>query len=131
MNFSYDYVALYDGTSESAPLIIQHCGQNLPVPNIFYSTGNKMFIRMKADGSVTSKGFSANYTTACGATITTSGSGDLMSPNYPNAWETGGDCTWTIVGSTQSMYFFCIIFTYFSTSLFLKRVNLRYNFCFC
>ena len=47
-NCSYDYVALYDGTSENDPKIIQHCGQNLPTPTAtFYATGNKMFIRMK------------------------------------------------------------------------------------
>ena len=101
-NCSYDYVSLHDGTSEADPLIIQHCGQNLPVPNVFYSTGNKMFIRMKSDGSVPAKGFLANYTTACGATITTSGSGDLMSPNYPHGWELGGNCSWTIIGTTLS-----------------------------
>ena len=91
--------------------IVLHCGQDVPMPNVFYSTSNQMYVRMKADGSVTSKGFLANYTTSCGATITTSGSGDLMSPNYPHAWESGGDCTWTIVGSTQStslFYFFPI-----------------------
>ena len=54
-----------------------------------------MYVRMKADGSVTSKGFLGNFTRACGATIHTSGEGDLSSPNYPHAWENGGDCTWT------------------------------------
>ena len=69
---------------------------------MFYSTGNKMYIRMKADGSVTSKGFLANFTRACGATIHTSDSGELVSPNYPHAWESGGDCVWTIIGTTFS-----------------------------
>ena len=102
-NCSYDYVALYDGSAESDPLIIQHCGQTVPSPNVFYTTGNKLYIRMKADGSVTSKGFLANYTRACGGVIeTAAGSGDLMSPNYPHPWQTGGDCTWTIIGQTSS-----------------------------
>lgn len=101
-NCSYDYVALYDGESEESPLIIQHCGQSVPSPNIFTSTSNSLYVRMKADGSVTSKGFQANYTWACGATIVTSGQGDLMSPNYPHPWEQGGNCTWTIVGETLS-----------------------------
>ena len=61
-NCSFDYVALYDGDSEDAPQIVVHCGQNVPTPNLFTSTSNKMCIRMKADGSVTSKGFYANYT---------------------------------------------------------------------
>ena len=61
-----------------------------------------MYVRMKADGSVTSKGFLGNFTRACGATIHTSGEGDLSSPNYPHAWENGGDCTWTIIGGSLS-----------------------------
>ena len=61
-NCSYDYVALYDGANSSAPLIIQHCGQTVPEPNTFTSTGNQMYVRMKADGSVPAKGFKANYT---------------------------------------------------------------------
>jgi hypothetical protein len=40
----------------------QHCGQNVPTPNLFTSTGNQMYVRMKADGSVAAKGFIANYT---------------------------------------------------------------------
>ena len=40
-NCSYDYVALYDGANESAPLIILHCGADVPSPNIFRSTGNQ------------------------------------------------------------------------------------------
>ena len=58
-NCSYDYVALYDGPSEQDPLILLHCGQNVPTPNTLYSTSNKMYVRMKADGSITSKGFLA------------------------------------------------------------------------
>ena len=61
-NCSYDYVALYDGADETAPPIVAHCGQNLPTPNLFTSTSNKMYVRFKADGSQSAKGFSANYT---------------------------------------------------------------------
>ncbi len=62
-NCSWDYVALYDGANESSPLIIQHCGSDVPRPvNVFRSTGNQMYVRMKADGSVPAKGFKANYT---------------------------------------------------------------------
>ena len=82
--------------------IVLHCGQDVPTPNVFYSTSNQMYVRMKADGSVTSKGFLGNFTRACGATIHTSGEGDLSSPNYPHAWENGGDCTWTIIGDSLS-----------------------------
>ncbi len=38
-NCSFDYVALYDGANESAPLILLHCGAQLPDPPTYSSTG--------------------------------------------------------------------------------------------
>ena len=72
-NCSYDHVALYDGNSTDAPLLLMHCGRDLPNPALIKSTSNQMFIRLKADGSVASKGFKANFTRGCGATIVTEG----------------------------------------------------------
>ena len=41
-NCSYDYVALFDGANESAPLLLHYCGNDVPSPvNIFRSTGNQ------------------------------------------------------------------------------------------
>ena len=54
-------MALYDGPNSTSPLIIRHCGQSKPDPDTFVSTGNQMYVRLKADGSVAAKGFSANY----------------------------------------------------------------------
>ena len=59
---SYDYVALYDGPDETSPIITKHCGQTKPDPDTFVSSGNQMYVRLKADGSVSGKGFKANYT---------------------------------------------------------------------
>ena len=60
--YSYDYVALYDGPNDTSPLITRNCGQTKPDPNIFVSTGNQMYVRLKADGTVAGKGFKANFT---------------------------------------------------------------------
>ena len=43
-NCSYDYVALYDGSSESAPLLLQHCGQDVPHPNVINTTSKSNFL---------------------------------------------------------------------------------------
>ena len=43
-----------------------------------------MLVRLKADGSVASKGFQANYSRGCGARLVTEGSGALHSPGYPH-----------------------------------------------
>ena len=37
----------------------------------------------------------------CGARIVTEGQGELTSPNYPHQWESGGNCSWVIVGASQ------------------------------
>ena len=55
-------MALYDGPNNTSPVLIRHCGQTKPDPDTFVSTGNQMYVRLKADGSVAGKGFRANYT---------------------------------------------------------------------
>jgi cubilin len=54
-------VALYDGPNDTSPLITKNCGQNMPNPDTYASTGNQMYVRLMADGSVAGKGFKANY----------------------------------------------------------------------
>lgn len=61
-NCTFDYVALYDGPSLNDPEIARFCGNTLPDPPIVRSSSNKMFVRLKADGSVAARGFLANYT---------------------------------------------------------------------
>ena len=58
-NCSYDYVAMYDGTvNTDTPLLLMHCGRDLMIK----STSNQMYVRLKADGTVASKGSKANFT---------------------------------------------------------------------
>ena len=95
-NCSYDYVALYDGVSTDAPLLLLHCGKELPSPAVISSSGSQMYVRMKADGSVASKGFKANFTRGCGATLVTDGEGELTSPDFPQQWTSGWSCDWSI-----------------------------------
>lgn len=62
-NCTFDYVGVYDGPSLDDPEIARFCGSSLPDPPIIRSTSNQMYIRLKADGSVSARGFLANYTT--------------------------------------------------------------------
>ena len=62
-NCTWDHVALYDGPDSEAPLITMQCGDSLPSPAKFSSTSNQMFVRFKADGSYSLKGFKASYET--------------------------------------------------------------------
>ena len=102
-NCSYDHVAIYDGNSTDAPLLLMHCGRDLPSPAKIKSSSNQMFVRLKADGSVASKGFKANFTRGCGATIVTEGEGVLTSPDWPHVWsQTRDTCDWVIRGSRDT-----------------------------
>ena len=54
---------LFDGGSQSDPLIMKVCGASLPSPSTVVSSGSKMLVRMSSDGSVNSRGFNASYIT--------------------------------------------------------------------
>ena len=103
-NCSYDHVAVYDGNSTDAPLMMLHCGRDLPSPSLLRSSQHQMFIRLKADGSVASKGFRANFTRGCGALIVTEGEGSLTSPDWPHTWQRshGDGCDWIIRGERDT-----------------------------
>ena len=102
-NCSYDHVAVYDGNSSSAPLLLVHCGQDLPSPSVYKSTTNQMFVRLKADGTVASKGFKADYNRGCGARIVTGGQGVMESPDWPHSWQDlGTTCDWIIAGASHT-----------------------------
>ena len=101
-NCSFDHVAVYDGNSTDSPLLLLHCGQNLPDPSVISSSGNQMYLRLKADDSISSKGFKANFTKGCGARIITDGEGELTSPGYPGFWAENGNCSWIIQGFQET-----------------------------
>ena len=56
----YDYVELYDGADENAPLVGRYCGNKAP-GTTFQSSGTDMFVLFRSDGSVTDTGFKAFY----------------------------------------------------------------------
>ena len=41
-NCSYDSVRLYDGNSTAAPLLLTHCGPELPQPAVVLSSGHQV-----------------------------------------------------------------------------------------
>ncbi|XP_068206241.1 LOW QUALITY PROTEIN: cubilin-like, partial [Palaemon carinicauda] len=95
-NCSYDAVSVYDGDSTDALEILQHCGASLPSPATLKSSGNSLTVRLRADGTMGAKGFIANYTRGCGATIDVNleASGELSSPYYPHAYIPMVNCSW-------------------------------------
>ncbi|KAK7065275.1 hypothetical protein SK128_012047 [Halocaridina rubra] len=93
-NCSYDYVSVYDGNTTSAPELLRHCGDT--IPSAIISTGNTVTIRLKADESMSGRGFVANFTRACGATVDVNmdESGELHSPQYPYLYTPRLNCSW-------------------------------------
>ncbi|XP_070174131.1 cubilin-like [Littorina saxatilis] len=69
-------------------------------PPVITSSSNRLLLKFHSDGSTAGTGFSANWTTACGALITDT-SGKIMSPGYPRAYQNNLRCNYTIVGDPQ------------------------------
>ncbi|XP_034025114.1 cubilin [Thalassophryne amazonica] len=92
---SWDYVAIYDGPTMSSPLLSRVCGSSLP-PAIT-STQNTIYVRFRSDSSRNHRGFSARFSEACGATITTDNvGGAIISPRYPEIYPPNQNCSWII-----------------------------------
>jgi hypothetical protein len=59
LDFSFDFLSLYDGDSKSAPLIGKYCGNTVPSNHI--TLGNDVFIYFQSDGENTRQGFKLHY----------------------------------------------------------------------
>lgn len=59
---NHDYLSVYDGRTESAPLIGAYTGTR--TPGTILSSGNKLFITLTSDNEETGNGFTLTYLTA-------------------------------------------------------------------
>uniref|UniRef100_A0A671XF39 Cubilin n=1 Tax=Sparus aurata TaxID=8175 RepID=A0A671XF39_SPAAU len=92
-NCSWDYI--HDGSTTSSPLLAHLCGTSPPSP--ITSTQNTIYVRFRSDSSRSHRGFSARFSTACGATITTDDiGGAIVSPRYPLQYPPSQNCSWII-----------------------------------
>ncbi|XP_072171274.1 protein SpAN-like [Diadema setosum] len=109
---NYDAVEVRTGDVSSPGL--KFCGTTLPGEQV--STGNQLLVAFTSDYSVTRRGFKATYvinnpeppttlpsmTTGLGEFVGTCGgdflgnSGTMASPNYPNNYDNGLQCVYTI-----------------------------------
>lgn len=90
----YDYVELFDGTSEFSPKIGRYCNQNQN-PGIIRSTSNAILVRFRSDASYAGKGFLLNYLTNCTNKLT-GYRGVIESFNFPYTWFAPFDCKYEI-----------------------------------
>ncbi|XP_068160694.1 cubilin [Antennarius striatus] len=97
-NCHFDYLAVYDGNSSSAPELARLCGNQQP--SAINSSGNQLYIKLRTDGSISAGGFLASYTSKCeNILITGQHSGVVESLNFPNDYPANSLCSWTIQAS--------------------------------
>ncbi|XP_019619704.1 PREDICTED: dorsal-ventral patterning tolloid-like protein 1, partial [Branchiostoma belcheri] len=91
INCGYDSLAIYDGSSTTAPRLARLCGSSA---RTISTTGRNAFVVFRTDGSVTESGFSANFTAETGGTIV------RFLECYPGNYPNNAYCTWQISVST-------------------------------
>ncbi|XP_034427678.1 cubilin [Hippoglossus hippoglossus] len=97
---NFDYIKLYDGPDENAPLIGTFCGYRPPTANSTSSSAITMVFR--TDSSVSMSGFQMMwYQNDCGGELS-GPSGSFNSPDYPNRYPENRECIWYITTSPGS-----------------------------
>ncbi|XP_070842448.1 cubilin [Chaetodon trifascialis] len=96
---SYDYLAVYDGNSSTAPELAKLCGGQLP--NTISSSSNQLYIKLRTDSSISTGGFLASYISKCHSMlISGQHNGVVESINFPNNYPVNSQCSWTIQASS-------------------------------
>ncbi|XP_063777593.1 cubilin [Pseudophryne corroboree] len=84
-NCDYDYIAVYNGYHSQSPLLDKLCG-NVEPETVVRSSGRTMKVSFVTDGSVSSGGFRATFTSiedaVCGGYLVESTGGNFTSPGY-------------------------------------------------
>eukprot|EP00795_Rhopilema_esculentum_P014104 gene14104-5092_t len=97
---NYDFVKIYNGPDETAPLLGNYCSRHAPAS--LTSSSNEVLIVFRSDSSNTGRGFSTRYTSVsggCGGFLTFS-NGYIYSPNYPQNYPVNTQCVWVITVQT-------------------------------
>lgn len=89
------FIKVYDGPTAAYPVLKKICGSEKSV--VLVSRTNHLYIELVTHALLTTKGFIAHYSTACGARIKTQGSG-LIDFNMSTVVTTKvTNCSWTII----------------------------------
>ncbi|XP_064190205.1 cubilin [Anguilla rostrata] len=95
---AYDYLAVYDGNSTSAPVLAKLCGA--VTPPVINSTRDQMYVKLRTDSSIGAGGFLATYTQSCqGMVFANQSRGVIESLDYPNSYPHASNCSWTVQAS--------------------------------
>ncbi|XP_021476232.2 cubilin [Oncorhynchus mykiss] len=97
---SFDYVKLYNGPNDQAPLIGSYCGSTPPPANT--TTSSSLHMVFHTDSSIAMTGFQMLwYQNGCGGDLS-GPTGSFNSPGYPNRYPDNRECFWYIQTATGS-----------------------------
>ncbi|XP_056155801.1 cubilin [Lampris incognitus] len=97
---TYDYVKLFNGPNEQAPLIGTFCGTMPPPANT--TTSSSLTLLFRTDSSLSMSGFQMMwYQNGCGMELT-GPSGSFNSPGYPGRYPENRECVWHITTAAGS-----------------------------
>lgn len=124
-----DFVRVYDGEDETAPLLGEFSGTT--IPSEFVSTGNKVLIVFTSDATIEDNGWMISYKAfqpvwCTGLTNLTAPSGTFNDGSGSFHYNNGTTCMWTIQPQWASST--TITFNYFETEAgkdFLKVYDLQ------
>ncbi|XP_038649437.1 CUB domain-containing protein 2 [Scyliorhinus canicula] len=91
---SFDYVALFDGSSINDRHWGHYCGGTKPADII--STTSELLVVFKSDFNIGAKGFKAFYFSGECQQVFTAIKGNFSSPRYPNIYPNNINCHWTV-----------------------------------
>ncbi|KAL7057878.1 hypothetical protein AAHC03_016808 [Spirometra sp. Aus1] len=90
----YNYLAIYDGPSDSSPLLRRLCGAQMPAH--IKSSTNTMTVRFVVDGVLARNVFVATFRkVTCGGYLKAD-KGNITSPFYPDEYPPRMECDWKI-----------------------------------
>ncbi|XP_021261216.1 CUB domain-containing protein 2 isoform X2 [Numida meleagris] len=90
----FDYVALFDGPTATAPNLGRYCGSARPPRTI--SSTQHLFILFKSDFNIVGRGFKAHFYSGECQEVYTTIKGNFSSPQYPNFYPNNLQCQWSI-----------------------------------
>ncbi|XP_047205867.1 cubilin [Girardinichthys multiradiatus] len=97
---NYDYIKLYNGPNEQAPLIGAFCGNTPPAASS--TTSSALTLVFRTDSSISMSGFQMMwYQNGCGGNVG-GPSGSISSPGYPNRYPENRECIWYVTSTPGS-----------------------------
>uniref|UniRef100_A0A3B4AIF5 Neuropilin n=1 Tax=Periophthalmus magnuspinnatus TaxID=409849 RepID=A0A3B4AIF5_9GOBI len=100
----YDYVEVYNGGGERAPMIGKFCGKIAPSPIV--SSGSQLTVKFVSDYETHGAGFSIRYEVfktgpECSRNFTAA-QGRLVTPGFPDKYPNNLECTFMILAPQMS-----------------------------